>query len=296
MSSGFGAAAGADMLQEILTRKMREQIALRELANREKETDLQHSLGLRRADQTDRQISQGDEEFGFRKNQWTEQAPMRIAGLAHTTASTDALNRAPAEAEEARQFSAGEAEKGRTFTGEQGNLNRTFQGQEGALNRGNALAIANVRHPDGSGPAADAKAAAEQNDVQDSLALISEIRNDKALPTATGRLDGMGVGMLRDPDGYTRVAKHHETLVNRMQLAIAGKLKGQGPVSNFERDILRNAATSLDRTLGTPDYQKELDKVEVAFKRLLTGPRASSAPQGNAPAKGGGFRVLGEVK
>lgn len=118
----------------------------------------------------------------------------------------------------------------------------------------------------------------EQNEVQDSLALIKQIRDDASRATATGPIQGRGLGMLQDLEGVTRVQALHDNLVNKLQLAQAGKLKGQGQISNFERDMLSKAATALQLKLGDDDYLNELAKVEAQFQRMLTGPRAVNAP------------------
>lgn len=126
-------------------------------------------------------------------------------------------------------------------------------------------------------------AAREQNEVEDSLALIKQIREDKALPTTTGSVQGRGLGYLQDFGGVTRVRALHDNLVSKLQLAQAGKLKGQGPISNSERELLKNAATALQLKLDDPDYLNELTKVEQQFQRMLTGPRVVNAPGKAAP-------------
>lgn len=129
-----------------------------------------------------------------------------------------------------------------------------------------------------------AKAAArEQNEVQDSLGLIDQIRKDPALASSTGPVEGRGAGYLTaGPEGFTRVKALHDNLVNKLQLAQAGKLKGQGQISNMEREMLKNAATALDMKLGDADYLNELAKVEAQFKRMLTTAPAPAAIGGAA--------------
>jgi hypothetical protein len=139
--------------------------------------------------------------------------------------------------------------------------------------------------------AAEAAAAKEkeQNEVQDSLALIDQIRNDPALASSTGPVEGRGAGFLTaGPEGYTRVKALHDNLVNKLQLAQAGKLKGQGAVSNMEREMLSKAATALQLKLGDADYLNELGKVEAQFKRMLTGGTAPTA----APSGGGTVNLI----
>jgi hypothetical protein len=99
MASGFGAGAGADMLQDILRRKLVEQAQMAQQA--------QHAATLaeaaRRADQVN---TLGNRQVDVNESQFKELAPQRIAGLAHTNASTESLNRQPVEAQKQRDFSA----------------------------------------------------------------------------------------------------------------------------------------------------------------------------------------------
>lgn len=126
----------------------------------------------------------------------------------------------------------------------------------------------------------------ETNEVTDAIALIGQIRGDKSLPNATGPIDARGVGMARDLEGVTRVKALHDNLVNKMALAQAGKLKGQGPISNFERDMLSKAATALTLKLGDPDYLSELTKVEGQFQRMLGGGSNGGQEFDYVPGKG----------
>jgi hypothetical protein len=284
MSSGLGAGLGADMLQDILRQKFTEAITRQKLAEDARQANQRNevergtlALGNRRTDEDVRQFDM--------------QAPTREANVAHLGASTESLNRAPVEAQKGRDFTAGESQKGRDFTGGQGDANRNNAVRIANINGSNALRVANVRHPD---TAAAGPTEKEQNEVEDSLALIKQIRDDKARASSTGPLQGRGLGALADFEGYTRVKALHDNLVNKLQLAQAGKLKGQGQISNMEREMLKNAATALDRNLGDGDYLNELGKVEAQFQRMLSGPRATTAPAGAAP-KGSGFKVV-EIK
>lgn len=166
----------------------------------------------------------------------------------------------------------------------QDRLDAQKQAQEGRKEL--AHVVASLR-PSTASSQADGAAAQqkETNEVQDALSLIQQIRSDKALPTSTGPLQGRGLGMLQDLEGVTRVRALHDNLVNRMSLAQAGKLKGQGQISNMEREMLQKAATALSLKLGDADYLNELAKVEAQFQRMLTGPRATNAsPPAATPA------------
>lgn len=281
LSGGYGAGAGADMLQQILKQKalefaQAEQIRMEAERLKEGARQADQSTGTARRGQ-DLSSATASNALGQRKSEFDAMAPTRLANVTHLGASTAALDRAPAEAEKGRSFAAGESEKGRTFTGEQGNLNRSNARTLSSMAGQNALAVANARHPDTAGSAAAQK---EQDEVSDSLSLIKELRDDPALSSSVGPLEGRGVGYATaGPEGFTRVKALHDNLINRLSLAQAGKLKGQGPVSNFERDMLSKAATALNMHLGDPDYITQLDKVEAQFKRMQTGGGAPAAPK-----------------
>lgn len=146
--SGFGTGAGADMLQEILLRKFREQATMRELANRERETELQNQVAQGQLGLGRQRLSLDTDKLGEDRRQFDEQAPVRIATARHTDASTEALNRQPVEAEKARTFTAGESEKGRVFQGGQGDLNRGNAVRLANINGQNALRVARERASD----------------------------------------------------------------------------------------------------------------------------------------------------
>jgi len=139
--------------------------------------------------------------------------------------------------------------------------------------------------------ASTAPPAANTNEVQDTLDLIDRITSDPALPTGVGPLDSMGFGKVRDLSGVNRFENLHNELVGKMSLAQAGKLKGQGQISDKERQLLRQAATALNRNMSEADYQKELASIKVQFQRMLAPnqvapmPAHSGAPATTGPVK-----------
>ena len=281
-----GAAGGAALgFEDLLKQKFLEQIQRAQLAEHARVADMQNATQTRGLDQGDKRIGLDERQFGENVRQFDAGAPLRQANVGHTVASTAALDRQPVEAEKGRTFSAEQAGLGRTFQGEQGNLNRGNAVRLANISGQNALRVANVRHPDGTGPAAASAAQKEANEIDDSLALINELRNDAALSSSVGPIEGRGGGYVTaGPEGYTRVKALHDNLVGKLQLAQAGKLKGQGQVSDKERDMLLKAATSLNMTLGDPDYLNQLAKVEAQFQRM----RGAAAGQGGGNMQGGG--------
>lgn len=287
-----GAGAGADALQDLLKRKFLEQISNQKLAEEQRQADMQNriqqgqlGLGQQRIDQEgkqfDQKLGQDSSQFnttsGFKGRELAMEEglqPVRIKNMAATTGHLDAetadIQRKPTAEQAARDFA----------TGRDATQHKYQMGEIGAQGA-NALRVANVSHP--TGPTAQ-----QQNEVDDSLALVNEIRNDPALAHSVGPLEGRGAGMATaGPEGYTRVKALHDNLVNKLQLAQAGKLKGQGQISNMEREMLKSAATALDRTLGDADYLNQLTKVEQQFQRMKGGGAAPAA----APGGGGMMRA-----
>jgi len=188
----------------------------------------------------------------------------------------DALSRtAQARTDRAEQLAqAAQDRRDAAAAAQQGRVDLAQMGQQGRADL--ARLAAGLKGGGADGTAAQAK---QQNEVQDSLSLIDEIRRDPALKASVGPAEGRGMGMMTaGPEGYTRVKALHDNLVNKLQLAQAGKLKGQGQISNMEREMLKNAATALDRTLGDADYLKQLDKIEVQFKRMQGVGQPASGP------------------
>lgn len=282
-----GAAGGAIGLREVIEQKLKEQQVLaqqRQFAQKLAEDQ-------RQANMVDA-VQRGNLDLGGRRvdedvRQFDAQAPLRIANVGHLGAETESLNRAPAEAQKQRDFAAGQGEAQRTFTGRQGELNRGNAVRIAGINGVNAMNVANVRHPDPSGTTQTQK---EQNEVDDALSLIDEIEKDPSLNSSVGPMDQYtGMVTSGDPAGVNRFDAHHKQLVGKMQLAIAGKLKGQGQISDKERAMLQSAATSLTRGLSEADYKAELGRIRGQFQRMRPGGGASinAAPEFDyVPGKG----------
>jgi hypothetical protein len=195
--------------------------------------------------QFDATSAQSDARLGMEK----ELQPVRIKQMA---AQTEDLNRQPQEALDARAF---QTARDKTQHG--------YQLGEIGASGANALAVANVRHPEAASPAASQ----QQNEVTDSIALIDQIMNDPALSSAVGPIDQY-IGQAHDLTGVNRFSALHNQIVGKMSLAQAGKLKGQGQISDKERAMLASAATALNRGLSEGDYKAELGKIRSQFERM----------------------------
>jgi len=214
--------------------------------------------------QFDTTASQANERLGMDK----EMQPVRIKQI---TAQTEDLNRQPQEAIDTRNF---QTARDKTLHG--------YQLGEIGASGANALAVANVRHPDAAGSQAQAQ---QQNEVQDSIALIDQILADKALPSAVGPIDQY-IGEVHDLEGVNRFKSLHNQLTGKLSLAQAGKLKGQGQISDKERAMLASAATALNRGLSEQDYKTELGKARGQFERMQQQGGGSSAAIVGGPKNG----------
>jgi uncharacterized protein (DUF1786 family) len=68
-------------------------------------------------------------------------------------------------------------------------------------------------------------------------------------------------------------------VASTMKLAAAGKLKGQGTITDAEREMLSDAATVLSNESISPELAKtELERVKVVFENIVSGNK-QQAPQ-----------------
>ncbi len=284
LGASFGAGGASEALQEMLKQKFLEQIQRQKLEEDRRQADMVNAIQRGQLGQGDRRLGLDERKLGEDTRQFDVGASQRDRTIKlDETEAPLKLRLLGAQAGDIERKPLAEREQRDFVTGRDKNQHG-YQMQEIGAQGQNALRVANVRHPDGPAAGPTQK---EQNEVEDSLALIQQIRSDKSLPHATGPIDARGVGMVRDLEGVTRVKALHDNLVNKMQLAQAGKLKGQGQISNMEREMLKNAATALDLKLGDPDYLNELAKVEQQFQRMRGGGSTPAAPaaQGDAAAR-----------
>ena len=102
---------------------------------------------------------------------------------------------------------------------------------------------------------------------------------------AVGPIDQYNVaGYLQNPRSAASInefSAKHDRLIGILQLAQSGKLKGQGPITENERKMLANAATTLKRGVGEAYYKKTLGEVRDYFTRKQSGqvrPLETSGP------------------
>lgn len=291
LQGGFGAGAGADMLQQILRQKalefaQAEQIRVAEARTREDARQADQATDTaRRGQDFSRESSAGNlalgrDTLGQRQTEFDAEAPGRAAGVALTGAQTGEILRKPQAEQEAREFTTS-----RDKTQHGYNLGEIGAQTAGQMRLQNAR-VAGAGAP--TGPNAEQK-----NEWLDALKVIDEMVADPALPKAVGPLDQYGAGYVTDPLGagdINRFKSKHDQLVGLLQLAQGGKLKGQGAVSEAERAMLAKAATSLKLGLREKDYVQELRNIQDYYKRKQEGDvRPLGAPGGG---KIGRFEIV----
>lgn len=270
MASGFAAGAGADMLQQVLRRKLEEQ----QVRAQQQQFAAKLAEDVRQAN-LQNEIQKGNLSLGGRRvdedaRQFNEQAPLRIANIGHLDASTGELRRKPQAEQDERAFATGRDASQQAFTTKRDAAQHGYQMQEIGAQGANARSVAGINHPD---PAAAAASTQQQNEVADTIALIDQISKDSSLRNAVGPVDQYAGGVINaDPSGVNRFKALHDQLTGKMSLAQAGKLKGQGQISDKERAMLAAAATALSRGLNEKDYAAELGKVRAQFVRMQQVP------------------------
>ncbi len=120
-------------------------------------------------------------------------------------------------------------------------------------------------------------------EVADTINLIDQVM-DRPLDSVTGamRIESNIPGT----EGYG-TQRLIQQIKDKLALAARGQLKGQGQISNFEAEMLRNAVTALDSKMSKEDFIDEMKKI----KRLLeqknggqaqnTGGEVIVGPDGN---------------
>lgn len=97
----------------------------------------------------------------------------------------------------------------------------------------------------------------------DTINTIGKLLANPKLKNISGVLDQFVGGIF----GEAATAKNeYNQLRGALELGASGKLKGQGQISNYERDILKNAASALGRNLNDEEFRKQLIKFQGATK------------------------------
>jgi len=305
--TSFAAGGMQASLDDIIKQKFLQQIESR----RAMEAQQQHAIQQGQLGQGQQRIDQGAAEFGQTmglnrdklgedQRQFNEQAPTRLAGVAHTNAATGELLRKPQAELDERAFTTGRDTSQQNFTTRRDLTQHGYQlGEIGAQNAGQLRAIA-ARSAAEASPAAGQLTPQQQNEVQDTADLIDRLMSDPALNKSVGPLDaavtktdhtgvsgpilnaagGLGRMLTGDPAGVNRFENTQNELVGKLQLAQAGKLKGQGAVSDAERAMLARAVTSLSRNTSEADYKAELGRIRQQMERMGAKPAADAGGGG----------------
>lgn len=282
MASGIGAGFGADMLQEVLRRKLLEQAQqaqqqqfAQKLAEDARQSNMRNdvergtlALGNRRTDEDARQFN--------------EQAPVRMANVRHLGASADSLDRAPVEAQKARDFTAGQTDKAQTFTTSRDKTQHGYQMQEIGASGANALRVAQTNHP--VGPTAPA------NEYGDERALRMRDMIGEILPVISRRTAGVGSVLSGIPETGARdlrakleALKSNIGFKELQEMRNASKTGGAlGQVSDKENALLSSSLGSLDQGQSPEQLSATLKKIVGSLDRWDAAKAKYGA--GGAPA------------
>lgn len=116
-------------------------------------------------------------------------------------------------------------------------------------------------------------------EVADTINLIDQVMKRPLDPvTGTMRVQSMIPGT----EGYG-TQRLIQQVKDKLALAARGQLKGQGQISNFEADMLRNAVTALDSGMSKADFMAEMSKVRGLLEQKQGGAQ---------PAMSGGSNVV----
>lgn len=293
LAAGFGAGGAANALEDLIKQKLLEQIERRQADHGNRALDLQ-ARGQDISAQGHRLTQRGQDLTHQRWSTEREDTQTSAAAAAQkeaeSLAAMEAFEQTLPEHLRPSFHAAGHKQtfKPEDFESLDQQEKRALRIKRGEsdITHNNAMALERERQ---SGALRLARTRAEQesaannsltpketNEVVDTLQLIQRLRSDPARPVSTGPIQGRGVGAMQDLEGYTRFQSLHDNLVNRLQLAQAGKLKGQGQISNMEREMLMKAATALTRKLGDADYLTELGEVEAMLTRMVGGGPAAA--------------------
>jgi hypothetical protein len=273
-----------DELKQLVAQRLFEQMQAAKLRDMEGQRALQargQDVTMRGQDfgreESQAQLGLGRDRLGLDRDklgedtrQFNAEAPNREAGRLLTVAQTGEIQRKPLAEQE-----------GRLFTTTRDKTQHGYQMQEIGAQGANALSVANANNTTRVDLAGAKAAKQDANEVDDAISLIDQIGADPALNSAVGPVDQY-VGQVHDLNGVNRFNALHNQLVGKLSLAQAGKLKGQGQISDKERALLGAAATALSRGLSEADYKNELGKVRAQFERM----RGAAAQHQPLPAAG----------
>ena len=121
---------------------------------------------------------------------------------------------------------------------------------------------------------AQEKDLAQVAEARDNLSVIDELIGSD-LGLIYGRFESFVPGQLRSQKGQNLLA-NRDRLASQLELAAAGKLKGQGQITENERQVLREAVSALKNSDISPEKAlEELTRIrpqfEAIFNRMQTG-------------------------
>jgi hypothetical protein len=122
-------------------------------------------------------------------------------------------------------------------------------------------------------------------ELQDSKTAVSNIKSllDNDLDLIYGGMEWVLPDKIRTQRGKNMMARRNQ-VVSSLKLMAAGKLKGQGSITENERTMLAQAATTLqDENIDSNLAREELNRIMPIYDFFITGEKGTvSAPPGNA--------------
>jgi hypothetical protein len=118
---------------------------------------------------------------------------------------------------------------------------------------------------------------AKKTSAENVIGLTDEIAADPAFAVGLNPMRLAGVVTGTKTKGFNARV---DRLKGALQLDIAGKLKGQGQISDKERQMLREAATILSTDLNEEDFMTEINRIRstLGAKHTARGPSAAATP------------------
>ncbi len=116
-------------------------------------------------------------------------------------------------------------------------------------------------------------------EVDETIDLIDQV-SARPLGPVTGAMQLESMVQGTQAFGTKRLIQQ---IKDKLALAARGQLKGQGQISNFEADMLRNAVTALDSGMGEEDFKAEMAKVRGILDKKRGGTGSDNQQTNNDP-------------
>lgn len=178
-----------------------------------------------------------------------------------------------------RTFKQGESSADRTFRSGESRLERDLKASEGRLDRTSREGMNSADNLAAHPPTSDSG-----DMVSSVIETIGQMEDHPGLPGAVGAKGPSSLfGLKSDPISGTNAsnfARLVDTLKARLTLPNLKSLKGLGPASDRDMQIIAAAATSLDRSMDEGAFRAELDRIQEHMQNLQAA-AAGKTPSGD---------------